>query len=164
MSGTGARDSARLAALALLGLAGIGVSAYLTVVHASLAPLACSASGVVDCERVLSSPFAQILGSGVPTSAAGLLWFAGSAALAAAEWRRPFSALLARLHLTWVAAGMVTVLFLVSVEIVRLGTICAWCSAAHVLVLLSFLLVLTRWMEVETAQDAPLDSPGPAAD
>jgi uncharacterized membrane protein len=158
------RDGTRLAALALLGLAGLGVSAYLTVVHASLAPLACSASGVVDCERVLTSPFAEILGSGVPTSAAGLLWFATAVALVLVEWRHPFSTLLARLHLAWVAAGMLTVLFLVYVEIVRLGTICAWCTAAHVLVLFSFLMVLPRWMEVEAAQDAILDSTGSTAD
>jgi uncharacterized membrane protein len=38
----------------------------------------------------------------------------------------------------------VTVLFLVYVEIVQLGAICIWCSAAHVLVVLTFLIVLPR--------------------
>lgn len=63
----------RLLAICVLGaaLAGLGVSTYLSGVHATHAPLVCSVRGLVDCERVLTSAYAQILGTAIPTSAAG---------------------------------------------------------------------------------------------
>jgi uncharacterized membrane protein len=135
----------RLLAL-IASLAGIGVSSYLTVVHYSAIPLACPASGAVNCERVLASSYGVIGGSSVPTSAAGLVWFAVSAGLAAALWRSP------RLLLAWSAIGLLTVLYLVYVEIVKLGAICVWCSAAHVLVLLIFLIVLSEFQRDRVAE------------
>ena len=116
-------------------LAGIGVSVYLTVVHANAGALVCSTSGVVNCERVLSSAYGTILGTPVPTSAAGIVWFAVSGALAY-SWRR--DALLA-----WSALGLVTVLYLIYVEIDRVGAVCVWCTAAHALVLVTLGAVLT---------------------
>jgi uncharacterized membrane protein len=135
---------------AVTALAGIGVSAYLTVVHYSAAPLVCSAGGIVNCERVLTSPFAVISGSSVPTAAAGVLWFSISLCLALAQVVRPRSRLLATAFLAWSAAGLATVLYLVFVEIVRLGVLCAWCTAAHGLVLLTFLVALTRAQTFES--------------
>jgi uncharacterized membrane protein len=115
-------------------VAGLGVSIYLTVVHYSSIPLACPATGAIDCEAVLSSRYAVIAGTTVPTSAAGIVWFAVSALL----WtRRP-----GRVQLAWSAIGLVTVLFLVFIEIVQLGAICIWCTTAHVLVLMIFLISL----------------------
>ena len=122
-------------------LAGLGVSIYLTVVHFSSVPLACPATAQINCEQVLSSAYGVIVGSGVPTSAAGIVWFAVSALLAAG--RLSGRAQLARTQLAWSALGLLTVLFLVYVEIVQLGAICVWCSAAHVLVLLIFLICLS---------------------
>lgn len=134
----------RLHLLALIaGLAGVGISTYLTVQHYGAVPLACPVGGVVNCEVVLSSSYGVIGGSNVPTSVAGIAWFVVSAGLAAALWGRP-RPLLARLQLAWSAIGLVTVLYLVYVEIVKLGAICLWCSAAHVLVLLIFLIALPR--------------------
>lgn len=130
-------------ALALAAsLAGFGVSIYLTVVHYSSIPLACPANAVVNCEQVLTSPYGVIGGSSIPTSAAGIVWFAMSALLAAGLLAG--RARLASAQLGWSALGLVTVLFLVYVEIVQLGAICVWCSAAHVLVLLIFLVSLPR--------------------
>jgi uncharacterized membrane protein len=125
------------------GLAGTGISIYLTVVHYSAGPLACPADAVINCEQVLSSRYAVIGGSGVPTSAAGIIWFAVSAGLALGLLRRP-SRQLATAQLAWSAVGLLTALYLVYVEIVRLGAVCVWCSAAHLLVLLIFLVALTR--------------------
>src|SRR6202171_6039349 len=107
------------------GLAGLGISIYLTAVHYAGVPLACPANGTIDCEAVLSSPYAVIAGTAVPTSVAGIVWFVVSVVL----WITRFT----RLQLAWSIAGLVTVLALVFVEIVRIGAICIWCSAAHVL-------------------------------
>ncbi|HZV51126.1 MAG TPA: vitamin K epoxide reductase family protein [Candidatus Dormibacteraeota bacterium] len=144
------RDRLQPGLLAALGVVGGGIAVYLTFVHASAAALVCSASGLVNCERVLTSSYAVILGSPVPTSAAGILWFAVSTALALAQLRRPSSRPLARAHLGWGLAGLATVLYLVYVEIVQLGALCAWCTAAHVAVVLTFLLAITRWQEIES--------------
>jgi uncharacterized membrane protein len=121
-------------------VAGLAVSIYLTAVHYSSVPLACPATAQINCEQVLSSAYGVIGGSGVPTSAAGIVWFAVSALLAAG--RLSGRAELARPQLVWSALGLLTVLFLVYVEIVQLGAVCVWCSATHVLVLLIFLIAL----------------------
>jgi uncharacterized membrane protein len=117
-------------------LAGLAISIYLTVVHYSTIPLACPASGVVNCEQVLTSRYAVILDSGVPTSAAGIVWFAVSAVLALLRRRLA--------QLVWSSIGLATGLFLVYVEIVQLGAVCIWCTAAHAMVLLIFLIALPR--------------------
>jgi uncharacterized membrane protein len=127
-------DWLKLAVLA--SLAGLAISIYLTVVHYTTVPLVCPVSGVINCEQVLTSRYGVIGDSGVPTSAAGIVWFAVSAALAALRRR---SALLA-----WSSLGLLTALLLVYVEIVQLGAVCIWCTAAHVLVLLIFLIALPR--------------------
>ena len=117
------------------GVAGLGVSIYLTAVHYAGVPLACPSTGTINCEAVLSSRYAVIAGTSVPTSAAGIVWFAVSALL----WSRPFG----WIQLAWSALGLVTALFLVYVEIVQLGAICIWCTAAHILVLVIFLIAVT---------------------
>ena len=117
------------------GLAGLGISIYLTAVHYAGVPLACPANGTINCEAVLSSRYAVIAGSNVPTSAAGIVWFAVSALL----WTRRAG----RVQLAWSALGLLAVLFLVYIEIVQLGAVCIWCTAAHVLVVVIFLIALT---------------------
>ncbi len=131
----------RLQALALVAsLAGIGVSIYLTAEHYAGFALACPAGAVISCERVLSSSYAVVAGSVVPTSAAGIVWFAVSVAISIA--------ILAglpglRAQVVWSSIGILTVVYLVFVEIVQLGAICVWCTAAHVLVLAIFIVSLT---------------------
>lgn len=123
-------------------VAGIAVSAYLTVVHGNLSALVCSTSGLVNCERVLSSGYGSVLGTAVPTSATGIIWFAVSGGLAALRLRGDSPAL-ARAQLAWGALGLLAVLYLVYVEIDRVGAICVWCTVAHALVLLTLLALLT---------------------
>lgn len=138
------RDRILVTAAALAGLAGIAISAYLTVVHYSALPLVCTTGGVISCERVLSSPYSVIAGSSVPTSAAGIVWFSVSAGLAATQLIGRRTPAIVRWHLLWSAIGLATVLYLVFVEIVQLGAICIWCSTAHALVVVTFLIVLAR--------------------
>jgi uncharacterized membrane protein len=139
----GGRDRLLGALIAAVGLAGLAVSVYLTFVHYSAAPLVCSTSGAIDCERVLTSGFAVIGGSGLPTSAAGIAWFIVSGALAVAQLAGRGSPLLARAQLAWSALGLATVIGLVFIEIVMLGAVCLWCTVAHALVVITFLLVIT---------------------
>jgi len=131
----------RLQVLAIVAsVAGIAVSIYLTVVHyAGFAP-ACPVSGPINCEVVLSSPYAVIAGR-IPTSVAGIVWFAISALL----WTRPFG----QFHVGWAAVGLLAVIYLVFIEIVRLGAICLWCTVAHLLVLGILLIAVTKWNRVK---------------
>ena len=145
------RDRALLAAAALAGIAGIAISAYLTVVHYSALPLVCTTSGIISCERVLSSPYSVIAGSGLPTSAAGIAWFSVSAGLAVAQLAGRQSPAIVRWHLLWSALGLATVVYLVFLEIVQLGALCIWCSSAHALVVMTFLIALTRVQAVAAA-------------
>ena len=114
---------------------GLGVSIYLTFVHFSAAQLVCSASGTIDCERVLGSGYGVIAGSAVPTSAAGVVWFVVAGGLALLHNRRA--------QVAWSAIGLLTVVYLVFVEIVQLGAICIWCTVAHAMVIVIFLLTVT---------------------
>lgn len=128
-------------------LAGGAISVYLTVVHYSATALVCSSGGLVNCERVLTSPYGVIAGTGLPTAAAGIAWFAVAGVLAAGRLGRGGSAL-RDAHLAWAAIGLLTVLGLVYIEINRLGAICAWCTGAHVCVVVTALAVLwDRTME-----------------
>lgn len=140
----GRSDRTLLVAMALAGVAGVAVSIYLTVVHFAALPLVCTTTGIISCERVLSSPYSVIAGSGLPTSAAGIVWFSVSAGLALVQLTGRSSARLVRGHLAWSAIGLATVVYLVFLEIVQLGAICIWCSTAHALVVMTFVIALTR--------------------
>ena len=88
----------------LVSLAGVGVSIYLTILHYAGAVPGCPVTGTINCEAVLSSPYALIAGLPVPTSAAGIAWFGVSAVL----WTRQ----LHWMHPVWAAIGLVTVVYL----------------------------------------------------
>lgn len=126
-------DRLRLA----LGVAGLLISAYLTLVHFdSHVPLACAAGSFVNCETVLSSPSATMLG--VPVAAWGLAWFAGAIALALLSLRTGAGGEargLRALGLAWPLVGTVGVLWLVYQEVGVIGRICVWCTVVHVIIL-----------------------------
>jgi len=118
----------------LVSVAGIAVSIYLTMLHYAGVVPACPASGPINCEAVLSSRYALIAGTSIPTSAAGIVWFAISAGLWA---RAPGWG-----HVAWALIGLATVVYLLFVEIVLLGAICLWCTAVHALVVILVVIAL----------------------
>jgi uncharacterized membrane protein len=148
----GRRDTLMPWLAAVASLLGLGVSTYLTVIHFAAIQAACTVSGMVNCERVLSSGYAVVAGSTLPTSAAGIVWFAVSGALAIAQIAARGSRLVMRGQVVWSAVGLLTVLYLVFVEIVVLGAICLWCTAVHALVLVTFLVAITRWRSAAEAE------------
>ncbi|HLG61299.1 MAG TPA: vitamin K epoxide reductase family protein [Ktedonobacteraceae bacterium] len=131
--------------LLLCSIIGIGISIYLTTVHYENVPLVCSANGVVDCAKVLSSPFSVIPGTSIPITVPGLAWSLLSAFLAIyALYQGMEHRWIPVAQFAWALVGMLTVLYLVYIEIVRLHTICAWCTAMHVLILLMFLVTIVQ--------------------
>jgi uncharacterized membrane protein len=144
------REAPDMAVQALLSLVGLAVAAYLTSVHYAGVPLACTKGGIVDCAAVTTSTYSVIPGTQVPITLPGMLWFVVNAGFVLAAWRArgwvPPRLVVA--HAAWGALGLLTVLYLVFVEIVRLHKICEWCTVIHVLTLISFLLAFYRLQQI----------------
>jgi len=150
--------------LLVLSLVGAGIAVYLTAVHYENAPLICSTHGLIDCSRVLASPYSVVPGTSVPITVPGLAWCAVSAILAIVGLRplRPqVRYRIQQAQSAWSLLGMLTVLYLVYVELVLLHTICAWCTGLHVVILIMFLttIVLVQWSEDES--EVSSDEPAP---
>lgn len=124
-----------------LAIAGTAVAGYLTVAHyTSPDVLACSSTGVIDCERVTTSAQSEVLG--IPVALLGLLWFVAMVALCSRRaWRSPARWLsVARQVAVW--SGMAFVLWLVYTELFVIDAICLWCTAAHALAFALFVIVV----------------------
>jgi uncharacterized membrane protein len=143
---------ARYAALAL-SLAAAAVASYLTVTHYSdPAALACPDTGVVNCTLVTTSSWSVV--AGVPVAVIGLAWSLVMVGLTLPwSWRRAPVAL-DRARLAVSGLGALTVLYLVYVELFRIGAICLWCTAVHVLAVCLFGVVLAA--RAAGGRDAPI--------
>ncbi len=128
--------------LFILSLIAAAIAIYLTIVHYNTQfSLICPSSGLVNCEQVLSSSYASVPNTSIPTSAAGICWSVVGAVLAAIAWLfLPHKRIVYIAELVWAGIGMVTVFYLVYAEVVVLHAICAWCTAIHVIVLLYLLI------------------------
>lgn len=127
-----ARDWPRLVALAA-SIVGVAIAIYLSVVHLTTAvPLYCSATGVVNCEQVVTSPASMVFG--IPVAYYGVAWFVVMALVLV----RPAGPLLSAGRLAWAVVGALTVLYLFYTELFVIGAICLWCSIVHALVLVIF--------------------------
>ena len=136
---------ARAIPLALVGIAvaGVAISIYLTTVHYARVPLVCTSSGVVNCERVLSSSYSTV--AGVPVSVGGIIWFAvmgGMGLMALLRSSEP--RLLQPLQILWAFLGLMTVVYLVGVEVLALGVLCIWCTSLHALIFSALILSILR--------------------
>ncbi len=143
---------------------GAGIAIYLTAVHYENAPLICSTRGLIDCSRVLASPYSVIPGTSVPITVPGLAWCAVSAILAIVGLRllRPqVRHRIQQAQFAWSLLGMLTVLYLVYVELVLLHTICAWCTGLHVVILIMFLTTIVLVQQGEDEPEAGTDEPAP---
>ncbi|HEX5494868.1 MAG TPA: vitamin K epoxide reductase family protein [Mycobacteriales bacterium] len=116
----------------VLALAGLAVSAYLTVAHyTATVTLACPNTGTINCERVTTSAESAILG--VPVAVLGLVFFAGMVVLnTPAGWRSP-RRWIRLVRALGALAGIGFVLYLVYTELFTLDAICLWCTGVHVL-------------------------------
>ena len=118
-----------------LSVAGLAVSLYLTIDHFTTSPvLACPATAAVNCQKVLTSPSAVVLG--IPVALYGLVFFLAMVALTLPyAWRYPG---LRRVRLPASLVGVASVLYLIGVELFTVGSICLWCTAVHVITIALF--------------------------
>jgi uncharacterized membrane protein len=110
--------------------AGLAVSIYLTVTHFTThVRLACSATGVIDCQKVTTSPQSYI--AGIPVAVLGVVFFLVAAALCLpAAWRSGIAAVRSA-RIGWAIAGVAMVVYLVYAELFEIDAICLWCSVVH---------------------------------
>ena len=150
MAPSRARRLWRPLATGAISLAGIGISIYLLIVHYQPSALVCSTNGVVNCEKVLTSPQSVIFG--IPVPIYGLAFFVAMTALSLPAAWRSRSPWLARARLAAVVVGMGMVIYLISQEALTLHAICLWCTSVHVLTFALFLIVITGWEDTGYAQ------------
>ncbi len=130
----------RVTSLAL-SLAAVAIASYLTVTHYSdPASLACPDTGVVNCTLVTTSSWSVVLG--VPVALLGLVWSLAMVGLTLPRSWRTGSVGLDRVRIVLSGIGAVSVLYLVYVELFRIGAICLWCTAVHVLAVGLFAVLL----------------------
>ena len=123
-----------------LSVAGLVVSAYLTYEHySSSTTLACPDTGVVNCVKVTTSSYSELVG--VPVALLGLLYFAAMCALCSPPAWASTLGWVHRTRLAAVSAGAVFVLYLVWAELFRIDAICLWCTVVHVLAVALFAVV-----------------------
>ena len=131
--------------LLFCALAGAGIAIYLTFIHYQAVPLVCSTSGIVDCARVLTSPYSVLPSTAIPISLPGIGWCAVMAVLAFVGMRQQVrSQRLDIAQCIWALSGTVTVFYLVYVEIVRIRYICMWCTFLHVIIIIIFIVTFIR--------------------
>ena len=111
----------------LLAVADLGVSGYLTATHyfSGSVPLACSSSGLVNCEQVTTSATSMI--GPMPVALLGLAWSVVMRGLVAFERPRLRRTLL-RLELPGRAPVFCFILYLVYAGVVPDRALCLWCD------------------------------------
>jgi uncharacterized membrane protein len=134
-----------------LSLAALAIASYLTVTHyTDPAALACPDTGIVNCALVTTSSWSVVLG--VPLAVVGLVWAAAMTGLTLPWSWRARAGWVDRARLVLSGAGAAMVLYLVYVELFRIGAICLWCSAMHATAVCLFGVILAG----RAASSAPL--------
>lgn len=146
MSAPGPHPRPGLASL-LIAVLGLAVSAYLTVEHfSSSTTFACPESATINCQKVTTSRWSHL--GPIPVAVLGLVFFVAMTLLClpmAWRWRR-----LIPLRIAGAAAGVITALVLVWIELFRVEAICLYCTAVHICAVL--LLGAVLWTSSERSK------------
>jgi uncharacterized membrane protein len=124
-----------------LSLLAVALAAYLTLTHyTDPTALACPDSGVVNCTLVTTSSWSVVLG--VPVAVLGLVWATAMSVLTVPAAWASGSPWVERLRTALAGVGAAMVLYLVYVELFRVGAICLWCTGVHVTAVALFAVIL----------------------
>jgi len=139
-----------------LAVIGLAVSGYLTYEHYSASTtLACPDTGAIDCVKVTSSAWSELVG--VPVALLGLLYFVAVVALCLPAAWRSANPWVGRARLLALTGGVAMVLYLVWAELFRIDAICLWCTVVHVVTVLLFgIVAVAAALEVPAAHDRAL--------
>jgi len=124
-----------------LSLTAVAIASYLTVTHyTDPTALACPDTGIVNCTLVTTSSWSVLFG--VPLAVLGVVWSVAMTALTTPWAWRSVARGVAGARLAVSGAGAAMVLYLVYLELFRIGAICLWCTAMHVTVVCLFGVIL----------------------
>lgn len=125
-----------------LSFMGLLDSAYLTLVHYTTpAILACPENSVINCAQVVTSPQSVILG--IPIAVYGLLFFIFLSIITLPKLRNKLTETYkaaSKAYLTVFAAAMVSVLYLIYLELDVILKICLYCTWVHIDIFILFCL------------------------
>jgi uncharacterized membrane protein len=125
----------------VLATVGLGVASYLTYVHYSGTPPACTAGG--SCLKVQTSIYSKL--AGVPVALMGLIGYI--AILASLLAPQNETTRLATLALT--VAGFGFSAYLTYRELFSIHAICEWCASSAVIMTILMLLAMWRFLRGE---------------
>jgi len=118
---------------------GLADSIYLTIEHyTARATLACPDTGIINCAKVTSSQYSQLLG--IPLPVLGLAFFAVAIAITSPWAWRITVRWFVWARLVFAASGVPFVLWLIYVELFKLDAICLYCTGIHILTIALFAL------------------------
>ncbi len=124
-----------------LSLVALAIASYLTYTHyTDPTALACPDTGIVNCALVTTSSWSVVLG--VPLAVLGLVWAVVMTCLTVPWAWRARGPWVDDARLAASGAGAAMVLYLVYVELFRIGAICLWCTAMHVTAVCLFGVIL----------------------
>lgn len=130
--------------LCVLGLAD---ASYLTYTHLNPGALFCSTSGLINCQKVTTSPQSMVFGV-IPVAYLGLAFFVPMVLLNLPPvWRWP-DVRLAWLRLGALVVGMGMVIYLVCAELFEIDNICEYCTGVHIITFLLFVLTVLTFPAV----------------
>jgi uncharacterized membrane protein len=123
--------------LSVLGFADSGYQTYAHFTNTGL--LACSAKADA-CVVVQSSQYAWVFG--IPVAVLGLAFYAFMVVICSPQAWRSKMPIVHRGRFAAVVIGVLFVLYLVYVEVIRLGRICPYCTSVHIITFLLFSLIV----------------------
>jgi len=128
-------------AMLVLAVIGLGVAIYLTYVHYSGTPPACTAGE--SCLKVQTSRWSEL--AGVPVALIGLIGYVGILAGLLAPDRDETR--VATLGMTLI--GFLFSAYLTYRELFSIHAICEWCASSAVIMTLLLALSVTRYLRVD---------------
>lgn len=137
----------------ILSLIGLAISIYLTVAHfTSSSILACPNTGTINCAKVTTSAQSYFLK--IPVAIWGLMFYLYLSLLNSPIGFKRKS--LRTLRLISLIIGVLFVLYLISAELLVIGSICLWCTSVHVVTILLFGAVVYDYFMIYPAKEESL--------
>jgi uncharacterized membrane protein len=130
---------------------GVGVASYLTYIHYSGAPPACT--GGESCLKVQTSVWSKV--DGVPVALLGLIGYIGILASLLVPDRE--ESRLATLGLTVIGVGFSG--YLTYRELFSIHAICEWCVSSAVIMTLLLIAAITRYLVTPSSAGSELGPP-----
>lgn len=134
-------SAARVWTSLVLSIFGVGVSTYLTLDHFAKVALACSETGVINCQKVTTSAQSHFLG--IPVALLGLVFYIAMTVINLPGLWHSMDRRIHILRLAMGVSGILFVLYLLAAELLIIGNICLWCTSVHVITFILFVLLLS---------------------